>query len=227
VVLSAVCPYLLVTCPPRKRSSIVPHSLRTFLGAWSLVRELRSGSDATNGAQRPLQQHKPPEPPRSELAYARQSAFIVLGLDCELILSHCVTWLPANQSAHKSGVARPSVARPCGDAHLPLTECPGASTMLAHRGTTHRGTDERVDATTLCHSGIVPHPSVPCRLSKLYPVLCCYYCCYYLKLLLFHRRLGRLLVPAACGRSAWRDREIWMQSEPHRPRAVLAVRPRP
>ena len=37
---------------------------------------------------------------------------------------------------------------------------------------------------------------------------------------LFHRRVGLLLGPAACGRSAWRDREIWMQSEPRRPQII-------
>ena len=45
--------------------------------------------------------------------------------------------------------------------------------------------------------------------------------------LLFHRRLGRLIVPAACGRCAWRDREIWMQSEQGRPRTILGVCTRP
>jgi len=34
-------------------------------------------------------------------------------------------------------------------------------------------------------------------------------------------------IPAGCGRSAWRDREVWMQSEPRRPRIILDVYPRP
>ena len=33
-------------------------------------------------------------------------------------------------------------------------------------------------------------------------------------------------IPAANGRSAWRDREVWMQSEPRRPDGVLNVRRR-
>jgi hypothetical protein len=32
-------------------------------------------------------------------------------------------------------------------------------------------------------------------------------------------RVGRLIDPAANGRCAWRDREVWMQSEPRRPQA--------
>ena len=34
-------------------------------------------------------------------------------------------------------------------------------------------------------------------------------------------------IPAANGRSAWRDREVGMQSEPGWPRIILAVYPRP
>ena len=33
-------------------------------------------------------------------------------------------------------------------------------------------------------------------------------------------------IPAANGRCAWRDREVWMQSEPCLPRIILAVYPR-
>ncbi len=46
-------------------------------------------------------------------------------------------------------------------------------------------------------------------------------------LLLFHRRVSRLIDPAGCGRSAWRDREVGMQSEQGWPRIILAVYPRP
>ncbi len=34
-------------------------------------------------------------------------------------------------------------------------------------------------------------------------------------------------IPAANGRSAWRDREVWMPSEPGWPRIILVVYPRP
>ena len=34
-------------------------------------------------------------------------------------------------------------------------------------------------------------------------------------------------IPAGSGRSAWRDREIWMQSEPRRPKTILVVCMRP